>query len=241
MDVSADNLELNIEFQEPSIETVLNTYDEYSDINDPDFFYKQGSEYNSDSTLYDLLLTESFNKNGLPLVYYVSTYDTNYDKIFGEDNDRRFERKFNCMCYTPDLPKEEQIWTQFGIEGLDNFQLFISQRHFKVVSDDYVPKVGDVIYTKYNNRYYEINDVGQEDNMFLQRKHTWTLTVAPFKDNNVSLNPATSATMQDDIGEITNQDDDLFNISDYVDNEKDDILYDPSDTEETPDDIWGSW
>ena len=34
---------------------------------------------------------------------------------------------------------------------------------------------------------------------------------------------------------------DIFNISAAVDDEKDDTLYNPPSTEESPDSIWGEW
>jgi drug/metabolite transporter (DMT)-like permease len=42
------------------------------------------------------------------------------NKIFGEDNNRSFVRKFEFMAFYT-LPREEKLWNKFGIAGMDQF------------------------------------------------------------------------------------------------------------------------
>jgi hypothetical protein len=47
-----------------------------------------GQNYDNERKLYRKLTTEAYNKFGVCMTYYVVSYDTQYDKIYGEDNDR---------------------------------------------------------------------------------------------------------------------------------------------------------
>jgi len=218
-------------------------YDDYNDLPNNDLFVNNNN-YDNERKLYDLLLTETYNKHGIPLDFYISTYDTNYDKIFGEDNNRRYTRKFSIMAYY-ELPKEMELWTKFGIEGIDNFQMFVSKRHFKAAStnggyDEWIPRAGDVIYATYNKLFYEIIDVGEEEEIYRQRKHVWVFTVQKFKDEHVSIDNSLSADMAD-LFQYTNQKTDVLNVSATVDQKKTAILYTPSPTEKAPDVEFGNW
>jgi len=228
-------------------------FEDYSALpnTDTNFFQYQTSAYDNHSDLYDLLITESYNHNGVPLTYYITTYNTSADdypdnkELFGEDNNREFVRKFPVMVYIPDLPKEMQMISIFGIEGLDNFKMWASKRHFTSASqdggyDEYIPKEGDILYSAYNNMFYSIVDVGQEEEIFFQRQHSWEFTVEKFKDTNISLTPSISANMQELVG-VTDRDDDIFDITDYISSASDDVLYNTSADLEDPNSIWGEW
>ncbi len=206
-------------------------------------YFNFDTDYTADKRLYKLLLTEAYNKHGNCLTYYVSTYDTTYDQIYGEDVNRHYTRYFSIMGYYQ-LPVEDEMWTQYGIEGMDNFKVFVSKRHFETASrdnntaDSYIPKVGDILKASYNGIIYEIIDVGEEEEMFLREKHTWEFTVRPFRDNNVSLSGDTVDTI---LSAYTDQATDMFDVSAVVAEEKDEFLYNAPSTEESIDDIWGEW
>jgi len=213
----------------------------------------ESSKYDKDRKLYDRIISEAYNHNGVSMQYYIVTFDTSYDKIFGEDNDRCAERKFDIMTYY-DLPKEEELWSKFGIEGIDNFHMYISKKTFEVESttgitvsggstkqydiyDSYIPRAGDIIKAAYNDYYYEVIDVHNTTEIFLQGYHSWDLIVQPFKDESLD----SSATLSgDDLTNYISQDD-ILNISGAIDEEKGDILYDPSSTEEDAYDGLAGW
>lgn len=227
--------------------------------------------HNKDRLLYDKVLAEGYNNFGVPMVYYVVSYDTTQDEIFGEDNVRNAERKFSVMAYY-ELPREEELWTKFGIEGIDNFHMYLSKKSFEAESTtalvtsgayslafssafdrvgvdndngtlvydtypSYIPKVGDIIKAEYNDYYYEIVDVGEESEMFLQSKHSWDFIVRPYKDEHVTVSGTLSG---DDLSNFTSQDD-MLEINDVVDTKKDGVLYEPPGTEEDPNDPFGTW
>lgn len=156
-----------------------------------EFFQYQTTAYDCERELYEKISAEAININGVEMVYYVLTFDINYNKIWGEDNDRRYERCFAFMSYY-ELPREDNNATPLGLEPFNVVMITVSQKHFEIASkydaygylqpqlSAYKPKIGDIIKSKYNNYFYEIVDVNQEENMFLQSKHFWTFTCKPF-------------------------------------------------------------
>jgi len=215
------------------------------------FQFFQNKRYDADRGLYDVLLSEANNIHGNPMMYYRVTYDVNYDPLFGEDDVRRIERRFPVKAVF-ELPKQLELYAKFGIEGLDNFPMYVSKNHFAEASKyptsgvalyppaqqsqrnvygALTPKVGDIIRCEFNGVYYEIIDVGEEDEMFLQGKHSWTFTVRTMLDQKLSLSADTSAAMTEITG--VNDVDDYLDQSDYITNKKDDVLYTSGSSEES--------
>lgn len=227
------------------------------------FQFHQNKRYDADRNLYKNILAESLNIYGTPMMYYVVSYNTEHDPIFGEDNDRRVARKFPFKAKF-ELPQEEDTFEKFGLEDLDNFEMFVSQKHFETMSQydttndvhiypatnnvaktsaypAYTPMRGDLIRAEYNDTYYEIVGVYQQEEMFLQDKHTWKFIVRVLKDETLNLSATTSASMTD-ISAVTNVTD-VLEVNDDVDVLDDDILYTSGAGEEPtneghPDDAW---
>ena len=186
------------------------TYTRYSDV--PNGWMTktagtQGDPYASERELVDLLVTESFNKNGITMTYHIVTFNISADPLFGEDNNRTIERKFDVMGWYQ-LPREEKLWAKFGIVGMDQFSVLVSKRHFKVASQfdfavndpigygEYIPKIGDIMLAQYNGYLYEIVDIKEETGMqLLSKQHIWEFIVKPYKDEHLSLSASTSATI----------------------------------------------
>jgi hypothetical protein len=72
--------------------SAISTSDNYLDYQDipnqhitkcgvsyPDIGY--AGSYNNERELFDVLVTEAYNKHGVCLDYYITSYDKNYDKI----------------------------------------------------------------------------------------------------------------------------------------------------------------
>ncbi len=223
--------------------------------------------YDKDKLLYDRLLAEQFNHFGVSMVFYKTSFSVNNEPIFGEDNNRDIERTFEVNAYY-ELPKEDELWTVHGIEGIDNFHMWVSKQHFAGMSTtavgggftagfssgfdvignstlkfeifpEYIPTAGDIIRAKYNDYFYEIVDVGEEDGMFLQQKHSWDFIVKPMKDEKMNVS-GLIVSAGDPILDIQNQTD-VLSVSGAVDQKKDDILYDPASTETAPRTPFGGW
>lgn len=164
-------------------------YDEWSPL--PNQWMRKGtSAYNNERELYEVLQMEAYNHFGVQMVYYPVSVDA--DRLFGEDNARIIQRRFDFMGYY-ELPNEGHKVSVMGITGEDNFPIYISITHFNFVSKYdsfgtpnvnslYVPKIGDIIHSKYNKDFYVIVMVKTEDNIFLQGKHTYTVQVENYKN-----------------------------------------------------------
>jgi hypothetical protein len=172
----------------------MGNFDEFS-RNKNEYFQFQ-SEYNNEKLLLDLLTTEMYNLHGVCMTYFTVSFNTSANEIWTEDGDRVINRFFNIMTMY-DLPKEEELFTKFGIAGLDNFHIYISKRHFQVASkysskgtpnihQSITPRIGDLLRANYNNYIYEIVSVKDTEMQFAQAQHTWDIIVSPFKNNNIS-------------------------------------------------------
>jgi hypothetical protein len=218
----------------------------FSDFNScsNDFFKFNSKAYDRDKNLLSLQVNEIINLHGVCMDYYITTYDTRYDRIWGEDNDRRFERNFDFMAMYQ-LPREDKIWSKFGIEGTDTITMSISKRHFSAASkhpqngSQHIPQIGDIIMAKYNNYVYEITEVAEDVGMYLNSKqHVWEFVVIPFKDEGIATTAETSASS---ISAFTDKPTDIFDIKNDIDVAKEEVIYKPKPSEKPSDDPFSNW
>tara|TARA_Y100000310_G_C20704329_1_gene833665 strand:- start:32956 stop:33618 length:663 start_codon:yes stop_codon:yes gene_type:complete len=220
----------------------MGNFDNFPRKKNPYFDFRK-PEYDRDKNLFSLVATEAFNKFGVCMEFYVTTYDLQYEPIWGEDNNRRFVKKFDLMVYYQ-LPREEKMWNNYGIENIDTFSMYSSKRHFRAASKptggvEYIPKIGDIIMAKYNDYVYEVTEVAEEVSMFLQSKeHMWEFVVKPFKDEGISMDDSLSGCT---LSAFTNKDEDIFDISNPIDVEKENIIYKPPAEEKPNDDPFANW
>jgi hypothetical protein len=228
---SASSIEFYVS---PYYEVLAGSIPNWDDGDDmPDQWLRKcdGQNYDNERELYRDLVTEAYNRFGVCMTYYVLSYDTQYDKIYGEDNDRRFSRRFDIMAYYP-LQIEEKFWSKFAVAGNDEFSLFVSKDHFREASTYgdsqvsgnigpntypvYIPKTGDVVQSQYNSYLYEITNVKEEAMMIhLNKRYVWELVVRPFIDENLNLDPVTSASMAE-VAKFINVKPDIFDIHNEV-------------------------
>lgn len=226
----------------------ISAFDAFSRIPSNQFFNHLNPNYNNERILYDLVLTEGYNKHGVCCSYIVLSYNTSYDKIFQEDNNRRIERRFDCMGYF-DLPYETRTFSN-SIGWSDVFHIYVSKRHLSAASkidyvtklstyDSYNPKVGDILETAYNGVFYEIISVKAQEEQFLQQTHSWDFVVRVIRDKSFQFNPATSGTIQD-LSQYMGQED-VFDIGGFIENNKGEVLFNSPSTECSPKDPFNDW
>jgi hypothetical protein len=161
--------------------------------------------------LYNVLQMETYNQKGVQIVYYPVVL-SGVDKLFGESNNKVIMRRFDTMAYY-DLPDEGRNVGIMGIMGTDNFPIHISKLHYDFVSTydslgtsgiypAYSPKIGDIIFSKYNHQFYRVNMVKFEEEIFLQGKHTWTLFLENFRDNHYLVSEEIRALNDDYIFDV---------------------------------------
>ena len=236
---------------------VLEPDTEISDLNWDDcqpnlgMWNKFNDCHDNESEMFDGILQDAYNTAPVPINYYVTDYNVDYDKIFGEDNDRNIVRTFK-MNAQYDLPSEDENLTINGIEGIDTFKVNVSMKHFTSAStydengnpniySSYKPKAGDVFQAEYNGMYYEILHVKKTINQFLQRAHSWEFAARRYRDIHFSLSSSTSA---DSISAFTDQKD-YLEINDFIDTSKQSIIItsanDVANGREPPNDPFGGW
>jgi hypothetical protein len=226
---------------------------EYYDLNPfkVDYFTKCSSAYNNERTLYEVVEEEAYNKFAIQSRYY--PVSMNKDKVFGEGNNKLVMRSFDFMPYTESgqLPLEARTVSTMGILSPDLFNIHISIRNFNVMSTyntlgvsgvypSYSPMIGDIIYFKYNKKFYRVLMVKLETEIFLQGKHTYTLVLEMLRDVNYTFsNELLFAS--DPIIDINPTNKDAFAINDYIDVEKERVLYKPKTEECPPNDPFNDW
>lgn len=221
----------------------MGNFEDFSKDQNP-YFDVSSPAYNNDKSLMAVMVNEVFNKFGVCMEYYITTYDTNYDRVWGEDNNRFYIRNFEFMGKY-ELPREDKIWSKFGIEGSDEVTIWISKRHFTTASIDpnngvsYVrPQIGDIIKADFSNYFYEITEVAEDTGQYFQsNQFIWELSVRAMKDENISTSQELSAS---DISKVTNLND-IFNIDNDIDIEKESVVYIPETGEKPKDDPFGNW
>lgn len=218
-----------------------------------DYFTKCTSAYDSERTLFQVVTEEEHNKFAIPSTYY--PISINKDMVFGEGNNKVVTRKFDFMLKTEngELPYEGRQASTMGVLSPDLFNGHISIRNFDFVSTfdsfgtsgvypSYVPLIGDLIYLKYNGKFYRVLMVKLETEMFLSSKHTYTLVLEMAKDLNYTMSNEIIAS-----GDVINSmssgttSKDMFAINDYVEGVKKDIVYEPKDGECDVNDPFNDW
>lgn len=227
-------------------------YDTYSPMPNK-WLRKTTSTYNNERELYEVLQMELYNNKGVPMYYY--PVSINSDKVFGEDNSRVVQRRFDFMAYY-ELPAEVRQTGIMGISYTDNFPIYISIMHFNHVSrcnvsgtytpDFYtipvIPKIGDIVYAKYNQTLYIVLNVKTEIDMFLQGKHSYTIQLEVFKDKSYLFSDEMKTLTDDPLYNVsrgTSQD--MFAVNDDVEAVKPAIIYNPLPTECAPKDPFNGW
>jgi len=212
-------------------------YSAVSDYSKCSNFNMCSSRYDNERELVAVVNMEIWNSFGSEIIFYKTTYDSNYDKIFGEDGNRFVVAEWNVMSYFT-LPKENKVWDKFGIEGINDFSIYISKRHFECKTN-YIPRVGDLILTKYNNKLYEINEVKEEAPLFMQSKqYAWELIVRKAKMEHEFI--VSSSLSASPISKFYKTED-LFDIKTQIDVSKEDIIYTPISGELPKNDPFGNW
>lgn len=203
------------------------------------YFDFRNTSYNMDKDFISGLITNAINANGVCMEYYIVSYDLKYDPIWGEDNNRRYIRTFSFMSYF-ELPREDKMWNVLGVENIGNLRMIVSKKHFNAASNSctgsYIPQIGDIIMSKYNKYIYEITEVAEGENNFLQSKqHTWEFVTKPYTNENIDTTAISGSTV------AGLPDADLFDITNPIDVKKEDIIYKPILTEKPKNDPFSNF
>jgi hypothetical protein len=161
-------------------------------------YWKDDTECrDNERDLYDTLITDTYNKFASVWVYYPTTYNITYDRVFKEDQNKFVIRAFSAMGFIEDIPPEHKTWQLEGIIGMDIVRAYFSIDHFTEAStfsgitsgiyESYQPTVGDICYLTPNDVFYEVINVKTTVEQFMNRAHNYELVLRVFRDNKMTV------------------------------------------------------
>lgn len=186
--------------------------------------------------LFDSVICEKTDISGFPVYYYIkSNVSEDIDQLYGENENAEYSAGHRTkLLYEPS--EEPQILDVFGITSDDTIQYMqmpktIFQRD---VSTTHIPVVGDAIRTMWNNKTYEVVEVGSEQNIFQGKKLIWEFIVRPYKysEESQSAEDIIFDSLSDsdfpDINETTTSTEELsaYGDNEFIDDESGDISTD---------------
>lgn len=147
------------------------------------------TDNNPEFCLYDSVVSEFTDIAGFPVMYYRAK--SNMDRLFGEDSNQDYHNPVRTkLIYEPS--EEPNIIDGLGIRSDETLQyasipksLYI--RDIALGDITLQPMAGDVIKTLWNNRNYEIVDIGAEQNIFMAKKLIWEFILRPYRFSEQSL------------------------------------------------------
>lgn len=227
MDIEVDKNVIEISAPE-SIQSVYNPC--MNSVNS--WFNTNNPCYDNEKKLFSKLTSEALDNAGVRCDWYVVDYSLENERVFGEDNDRYVVANFPVKLYF-EVPPAVRSYTQFGIEGLDKFKMYVGKLAFstyakKYYGKDYKPMIGDIVRTKYDGLFYEVVSVLDTDNQFMNTQHTWTLTVKPWENGMIKYssevgtkNEEMTQSMDGENGIVEAPPKELKSIKHYLDNGSD--------------------
>lgn len=205
---SADILSASYNFNQSDVIIALPEW-----INDPQVpstsYWRDDTECkDNERFLYNSLLTDSYNKFAPIWQYYPTTYNLVTDRVFKEDSNKMVIRSFSASGMIEDIPPEHRSYKLEGLVGNDIVRAWFSQVHFTEASTysgltpdvypSWSPAIGDYLYLTSNGLFYEVINVNDAIELFLNRQHNWELVMRVYRDNKLTVS-AGSPTLVNDV------------------------------------------
>ena len=190
-----------------------------TDWSQPRFFDSQNNDcYGAEAALMASLTSEAYNKFGFTVTYFVKEHDTKFDPLYGEDQLENVKRRFELQVYAESIP---QLQKQYQIAGMIYTEIVEVQctiQHFAEASrydwktenptayDSIVPKIGDLMYFKFNDLYYEVLNVKNfaEGTSFLSTPITYKFSLRVWRNSH------------ENVDELNANDDNMEHLRSYV-------------------------
>lgn len=141
-----------------------------------------------ETLLFDSVISEATDIMGFPIEYRTLLVNReDVDDLYGEDPNIGWSEPYRTkLIYEPS--NEMEVLNAFGFSSDDAITAMMMAKAVfsRDVSYDFIPKVGDVIKTLWNNKTYEIVDVGAESKIFQGKKMVWDFICRPFRHGNQS-------------------------------------------------------
>lgn len=143
-----------------------------TDWTQPRYFDSLNNDcYGSEAALMSSLTSEAYNKYGFSVTYFVKGHDVKFDPLYGEDQLEDVERRFDLQVYAENVPTLQRDYMLQGMVYTEIVEVQCSIQHFAEASrydwktedpsayESVLPKIGDLMYFKYSDLYYEVLNV----------------------------------------------------------------------------------
>lgn len=154
---------------------------------------------------------------GFTVYYFIKEHDTKFDPLLGEDQLENVTRRFELQVYSDNIP---MLQRQFAIQGMiytETVTLQCTVAHFDEASrinfvtgepeyESAIPKIGDLMYFKYSDLYYEVINVKKfaEGTAFLSTPINYTFIVRVWRNSH------------ENVDELNVNDDNMEHLRSYV-------------------------
>jgi len=140
------------------------------------------SDSHPEVELFDSLVTEYNDIGGVKIEYYIRDESIEMDQLYGESVNTAYLGPYTTKM-TYEVTKEDSVTDAFGITSVDMIEYgFIPKTTYqRDVSNTYDPKPGDVIKTLWNERSYEVVDVGEEESIHQLHKRVYEFIMKPYR------------------------------------------------------------
>jgi len=176
---------------------------------------------NIEHDLYDSVIVEYTDISGIKVNWFIRDESIEMDRLYGESTNTGYLGPYETKLVY-DVTEESTMADPFGIVSIDVIQYgWVPKSTFtRDVSAGYDPKPGDVIQTLWNERSYEIVDVGAEGSIFQLKKLVWELILKPYR---VSDQSESAMDISYDIDSTLSQPLTAYGDNEWIEEESDDI------------------
>jgi len=176
------------------------------------YFQNQSNGKAVESTLFASLYHEAIYLQGFSAYYIPNTNSIDYDKIFGDDPDKRFTESYKLDTYLihdGNYGEDQDFFSKFGLEVRNHTKVQFSVKEFKKQTLNKFPKPreGDLIFIPFlrdNGELFEIKFVNSSKDLYTLARTAafyYELSLEPFKYNNENIDTGIA---EIDIAEIDN-------------------------------------
>lgn len=185
----------------------------------PRFFDSLGNDcYGAEAALMASLTSEAYNKYGFSVFYFVKENDVKFDPLYGEDQLENVKRRFNLQVYADNVPMLQRDFMLQGMIYTEIIEVQCTIQHFAEASrydwktenpnayESIVPKIGDLMYFKYSDLYYEVLNVKDfaEGTTFLSTPITYKFSLRVWRNSH------------ENVDELNVNDDNMEHLRSYV-------------------------
>ena len=142
------------------------------------------------------MIIESIKNHGIDVYYLPRESESELDRLFGDDPVRSFSTAYSLEMYLEsfqDFEGNQEFFSKFGLQIQKEARVAVARRTFEKnvpSATRNVPKEGDLIYLRVQQKLLEIKFVEEEKNFFQagkQAPYMYSLNLEVFKYNGEKL------------------------------------------------------